>query len=66
MLRMSLFVFFIGVVVTLLSSCAESGAGGPDMGPIGDGLRFIGVALVVAVLVLVFGSMRRGGGGPYG
>ncbi len=32
------------------------------MPPIGDGLRFLGVALVVAVLVAVLGLSRTGGG----
>jgi hypothetical protein len=50
----------------VLASCAESPAGAPSMAPIGEGLRFLGVALVVAVLVAVFGLARRGGGGPHG
>lgn len=48
--------------VLLLTSCDVTQSSGPSMSPIGDGLRFLGVALVVAVLVAVIGMSRRGGG----
>lgn len=44
---------------TVLSGCsAAGGAGGPDMGPVGSGLKFIGVALVVMALVFVLAGRR--------
>ena len=36
-----------------LSGCAEDAAMGPDMEPVGSGLRFIGIGLVVMALVFV-------------
>ena len=50
------------VLMALLTSCELSQGSGPSMTPIGDGLRFLGVALVVAVLLAVLGLSRRGGG----
>jgi hypothetical protein len=58
----------VGVVGTgvLLVACGEAGGPiGPSMTPIGDGLRFLGICAVVAVLVAVLGLSRRGGG-PHG
>lgn len=46
----------------ILTSCDVAKSSGPSMTPIGDGLRFLGVALVVAVLVAVLGLSRTGGG----
>ena len=43
-----------------LASCTPEG--GTSMAPIGEGLRFLGIALVVAVLVAVLGLSRNGGG----
>jgi hypothetical protein len=43
----------------LLCSCSLAGGG---MAPIGEGLRFLGISLVVAVLVAVIGVARKGGG----
>ena len=61
MKRLPLALFFTGMLATLSVSCTEESS----MAPIGDGLSFIGVAIVVAVLVAVLGSTLRGGGGPY-
>ncbi|MEN8713513.1 MAG: hypothetical protein ABF384_01265 [Verrucomicrobiales bacterium] len=66
MLRFLLAVNGAGALLVLLASCASPSDGAPSMAPIGEGLRFLGVALVVAVLVAVIGLARRGGGGPYG
>ncbi len=48
-------------VCLLLASCSELG-GGSSMAPIGDGLRFIGISLVVAVVLILIGLSRMGGG----
>jgi len=45
---------------TLLSAC-DGGAGGIDTGPIGGGLQFIGISLVLCALVMVFGKFIGGG-----
>jgi len=58
--------FLIGTVIPLgavLASCTP--VGGSSMTPIGDGLRFLGICAVVAVLVAVIGLSRRGGD-PHG
>lgn len=39
-----------------LTGCGS--AGGVNLGPVGDGLSFIGVCVVVAMLVLVVGLKR--------
>ena len=44
----------------LLSAC-DGGAGGIDTGPIGGGLQFIGISLVLCALVMVFGKFIGGG-----
>jgi hypothetical protein len=44
----------------LLAGCGPV-APGPDLTPIEDGMRFLGVSLVVAVLAAVFGLARKGG-----
>lgn len=49
------------MVVLPLVSCEVQAPVGPDMTPIEDGLRFLGIALVVAMLVSVIGNVRRGG-----
>ncbi len=60
MKRFPLTTVVTGILAMQSVSCSEESS----MAPIGEGLRFIGVALVVAVLVAVLGSaMRRGG--PY-
>ncbi len=66
MLRTPLSGFALVALVILLTSCAAPTNGVPSMAPVGEGLRFLGVALVVAVLVAVIGLARRGGGGPHG
>jgi len=55
----------VGVIGTgvLLSACGNEGS--PSMAPIGDGLRFLGICAVVAVLVAVLSTALRGGG-PHG
>ena len=45
----------------MLVSCESALSTGPDMTPIENGLRFLGVALVVGVLVSVLGNLRKGG-----
>ena len=43
-----------GILATAIyTSCSESGGGGPDMGPVGDGLSMIGICFVIGVLLLV-------------
>lgn len=47
------------LLVYLLTSCSpHTDMGGPDMEPVGSGLRFIGVGLVVMALVFVFAQRR--------
>ena len=65
MLRLQPLTIGLAGAQLLLTSCTTEHHG-PNMAPIGEGLRFLGVALVVAVLVAVFGITRRGGGGPHG
>lgn len=48
-------------VSLLLTSCSELG-GGSSMAPIGEGLRFLGISLVVAVLLILIGLPGKGGG----
>ena len=43
------------VLVAAVTGCANA-ASGPDMEPIGSGLKFIGIGLVVMALVFVLGS----------
>ena len=46
-------------MVLLMSGCTPSGSySGPDMEPIGSGLRFIGIGLVVMALVFVLSGRR--------
>lgn len=53
-----------GIALAFLQcSCS---LGGGSMAPVGDGLRFLGVSLVAAVLVAVLGVTRNGGGGRHG
>lgn len=53
---------FTGLPMLLLTACHSVPGSPPDLSPVGDGLRFLGVALVVAVLVGVLGLSRKGGG----
>ena len=43
----------IGLLLTslLIAGCDGGGGGGVDMGPVGDGLTFLGLAIVLAVLL---------------
>ena len=57
---------YLGTIVSvvgtgvLLAACGNAGV--PSMVPIGDGMRFLGICAVIAVLVAVLGLSRRGGG----
>ena len=60
LIKIILFLGFLVVgftVIALLVGCS-GGGGGPSMEPIGDGLSFIGIGLVVMALVFVLGSFR--------
>lgn len=49
--------FLIGAIaVTLLSGCAS----GPDYTPIGDGLKAIGICLVVCAVVAALADLIKG------
>ena len=49
-------------LLTLLSACGDTDSSSINMTPIGDGLHFLGICAVVAVLVAVIGMSRTGGG----
>ncbi|MGB0154567.1 MAG: hypothetical protein ACPGFB_11100 [Verrucomicrobiales bacterium] len=49
------------VISLLFTSCSELG-GGNSMAPVGEGLRFLGISLVVAVLLILIGLPGKGGG----
>ncbi len=49
------FVVSVSLLV-LLAGCSGSAHRGPDMTPVGMGLKFIGIGLVVMALVFVLGS----------
>ena len=51
----ALLIVSVGVVV-LLTSCQEAQ---PDFGPIGDGMRALGICIVVASVVLALASLIR-------
>ncbi len=55
----------VGIVLigVLLVACGNEGS--PSMAPIGEGLRFLGICAVIAVLVAVLAASRRGGD-PHG
>ena len=48
------------------ASCEQASCRSVSMTPIGDGLRFLGICAVVAVLVAVIGLSRSRGGGDEG
>jgi hypothetical protein len=50
----------------VLAACGKASSQSVSMAPIGDGLRFLGISAVVAVLVAVIGRSRRGGGSHEG
>ncbi len=57
-LRVVSLILLTGMVL-LMSGCTPSGSySGPDMEPIGSGLRFIGIGLVVMALVFVLSGRR--------
>ena len=43
------------MAVALVAGCSGSAPRGPDMTPVGMGLKFIGIGLVVMALVFVLG-----------
>ena len=49
-------------LLTRLSACGNTGSSSNNMEPVGDGLHFLGISAVVAVLVAVIGLSRMGGG----
>lgn len=42
---------------TALLHAGCEGGGGPSTGPIGDGLEFLGLALVLGCIILVIGAL---------
>ena len=50
------------ILMLTFTSCEMPAAVGPDMSPIEDGLRFLGIALVAAMIVSVIGNVSRRGG----
>ena len=44
------------ITAVVLAGCSSSAPRGPDMTPVGMGLKFIGIGLVVMALVFVLGS----------
>lgn len=49
-----------GMVALLLTACSTtSGPAAPDLGPLGDGLKVIGFALVAASVVITVGRLIR-------
>jgi hypothetical protein len=44
------------ITAVVLAGCSGSAPRGPDMTPVGMGLKFIGIGLVVMALVFVLGS----------
>lgn len=51
----------VSALSLMLISCEAVPSACPDLTPIENGLRFLGVALVVAVLVAVLGITGKGG-----
>lgn len=46
----------LGVLANALTACSPTGGNGVvDLGPVGHGLEFLGLAVVLSSLVLVFG-----------
>ena len=55
-MRNKLVLLSLAISANALSACSPGGSDGSiDMGPVGHGLEFLGMALVLAALVLVFG-----------
>lgn len=58
-------LILLGLITLALTGCNEvypSPVAPTDLTPIEDGLRFLGIALVVGVLINVLGQCRKGGG----
>ena len=53
-------------LLTGLAACSDTGSSSNNMEPVGDGLHFLGICAVVAVLVAVIGLSRTGGGNSNG
>ena len=47
------------LVVTILPLIGCQPADGPNLAPIGNGIAFLGICVVVAMLVLVIGGRRQ-------
>ena len=54
-------VFFWIVPILLLSGCGDSG---PDYTPFGDGMKAIGICLVVCAVVRALAELVQGGHKP--
>ena len=54
-------VFFWIVLILLLSGCGDSG---PDYTPFGDGMKAIGICLVVCAVVRALAELVQGGNKP--
>ncbi len=52
-------VLIASLPVILLTSCSPSAPPVPDMGPVGDGLKVIGFALIGVSVVVTVGRMIR-------
>jgi hypothetical protein len=52
-------VLVASLPVILLTSCSPAAPPVPDMGPVGDGLKVIGFALIGVSVVITVGRMIR-------
>jgi hypothetical protein len=55
----AVFLTILLSIVVLFLGCSGGDAGVPSMEPIGDGLSFIGIGLVVMALVFVLGLSSK-------
>ena len=62
MTKFTIFIPCMLGLLTLLAACSDTDNTSINMTPIGDGLHFLGICAVVAVLVAVIGLSRTGGG----
>jgi hypothetical protein len=46
-----------------LTACGTTGGSPINLGPVGDGLNFLGMSIVLAALVVVIGALIMRGGG---
>ena len=44
-------------ITTTQAACQQTG--GPDFGPIGDGIAFLGISVLCAMLLFVMNSQRQ-------